>query len=156
MGRKKLSSLSHMFCSYFHLEECILYLQTQDIGWKGDRDPSATNWASEEGLTKHWFWGGGMDQKLLSWGGRNFTSPHQDLLRPQPEGMYIISPNTRKNVWQGGERGVLVPRYWGWGGERGNLWWAGKGLLVGEEESFLPLIRNTSSPPWMNVYYISK
>ena len=39
-----------------------------------------------------------MDQKLLSSGGRNFTSPHQDLLRPQLEAMYIISPNTRNWV----------------------------------------------------------
>ena len=41
-------------------------------------------------------------------------------------------------------------------GGRGNLESVWKGLLVGEEETILPPPGLISSPPWMNVYYISK
>ena len=39
-----------------------------------------------------------MDQRLVSWGGRRFPSPYQDLLRLPLGLMYIISPNTRNWV----------------------------------------------------------
>ena len=63
---------------------------------------------------------GGVDQRLVSWGGRNFTSPHQELLRPPLGGMYIISPNSRNWVARRRKGGVGTMLL-GLGGERGNL-----------------------------------
>ena len=98
-----------------------------------------TNWGSEEGLTKHWFLGGGVNQTLGSWGGRTPTPP--SLLSPRMNVDYISKHKKLCGEYigicllkiDGGGRGCqsIVFEAGGWVG-------CIKVLVVGDEETLSP------------------
>ena len=84
----------HQPFSVFPLDQCIFYLQTQEVVWRWVWAKTLMNWRLEGWwLTKHWLLGEYSNQRLGSMGGRNFSTP---LLFCPLGWMYISSPNTRK------------------------------------------------------------